>query len=487
VRKTPHISRAARAFALILLVAAAGCSGIGLGSRPPQAGSGPQSQGANAGGSSSESSTPGAGRRDGEASINVIDFNRRLGLIAHGAPLPFSGSVTYLAARTADSTHVLVSLTLAPSALVFARESDQYRAGYRVNLIVKRGEATASRTDAVETVRVASVREAQSGETSILFQQVVTLAPGAYALSVNVTDEASAKKGATEVTMQVPALGVPAVSRPVAYFEVTPRVSRDSLPRIVANPRATFTFARDSTIDMYVEAYGVRPHTRLNAAVQVEGTAVWVDSVELRDTDGQLATATVRVPVVRFAPGLAEFAVWLPGTSDTVKTPVFVSYGEPVPVTTFADMLGYLRYFASENRLRALLAAPVQSRGMAWANFYRETDQNSATMPNESLGLYLERLRYVDAQFGEGSTPGWRTDRGMVYLLFGQYDVQVDPFGASMDRSERGRALEWEYRGQNLTVEFVRTGTFGSWRLTPASEQAVRNAARRLLGGDIQR
>jgi GWxTD domain-containing protein len=167
--------------------------------------------------------------------------------------------------------------------------------------------------------------------------------------------------------------------------------------------------------------------------------------------------------------------------------PFFVSYGEPVPTTTFADMISYLRFFASDARLRTLSAAPLQGRGMAWANFYRETDSNPETMQNEALNAYLERLRYADAQFAEGATPGWRTDRGMVWLLFGQYDQAVDPFGSSADRSERGRTLLWEYRSLNLSVEFIRVGAFAQWRMTPASEQNVRAAAKKQFGGDIQR
>jgi GWxTD domain-containing protein len=419
--------------------------------------------------------------------LNLVDFNRRLGLISHGAPLPFTGSVTYLATPTPDSTHVLIALTMSPSALVFRRESDLYRADYRVLLTMKRGDASIGRVDAVETIRVGSVREAGSSENSIIFQQLVTVAPGAYTLSVNVTDEASAKKGTTEVAMQAPAFTPGTVSKPVAYFELSPRIARDSVPRLVTNPRAMFTFARDSTINAYIEAYGTPPQARLGVAIQVEGTTVWTDSIQVRQADATLATATVRVPVTRFAPGVAYLAAWAPGSTDTVKTPVFVSYGEPVPTTTFADMISYLRFFESETRLQALSAAPLQSRAMAWTNFYRETDPNSATMHNEALNAYLERLRYADAQFGEGTTPGWRTDRGMVFLLFGEYDQAIDPFGSSADRSERGRTLQWDYRRLNLSVEFVRAASFAQWRLTPASEQDVRAAARKQFGGDIQR
>jgi GWxTD domain-containing protein len=484
VRKTPEILRGSRAFLLVLTGAVAACGGLRLGSRPQNSGGSQQPASA---GSSAPGSTQGGPSRDPQPPTNIVDFNRRLGLISHGAPMPFTGTVTYFAAGSADSTHALVALTLPPSALVFRRESDQYRADYRVQLALKRGEAAMGRIEALETIRVGSVRETGSPESSIIFQQLVTVVPGTYTLSVSVTDEASAKKGTTEITLQAPTFTAGTVSRPVAYFDVTPRVARDSVPRIVTNPRAVFTFARDSTIDAYVEAYGVQPQTRLSVAVQVENTTVWTDSIEVRQTAAPLATATIRIPVARLAPGIAYLATWVPGSSDTARTPFFVSYGEPVPVTTFADMIGYLRFFASDARLRTLSAAPVQGRGTAWANFYRETDQSPETMQNEALNAYLERVRYADAQFTEGATPGWRTDRGMVWLLFGQYDVAVDPFGSSTDRSERGRTLLWEYRSLNLAVEFIRVAPFSQWRMTPASEQNVRAAAKRQLGGDIQR
>lgn len=474
--------RLARVIVFVLIGALTACGGLRLGSRPPQTSD--ASRPGSTTGANPASNQPGA-RPDGEPAVNVVDFTRRLGLIAHGSPLPFSGTVTYLASAT-DSTNALVAFSLPPSALVFRRESDLHRADYRVAVTVRRGDASVARVEALEAVRVASVREAGSSENSIIFQQLLTLAPGNYTLTVNVTDEASAKKGMAEVAMRVPAFAAGSVSKPAAFFEITPRTSRDSVPRIVSNPRATFTYARDSTIDMYVEAYGVRPSSRLGVAVQVESVTVWTDSVEVRNGDERISPAVVRVPLTRFAPGLAYFATWIPGTTDTVKTPFFVSYGEPVPATTFADMIGYLRFFASDTRLKALSAASPPGRGLAWANFYRETDPNPGTPPNELLGAYLERLRYVEAQFAEGATPGWRTDRGMVYLLFGQYDQAIDPFGSSVG-GERGRSLQWEYRSLNLSVEFMRVGSFGQWRLTPASEQNVRSAARRQLGGDILR
>lgn len=484
MRTTPKLTRVARVFLFAFAGTGLACGGVKLGSRPSQDGPSPKASAAGA----PQTSGANARRDDSVRALNSVDYYRRIGLIAHGAPLPFAGSVSYLAGATADSTNLLIALTLPPSALVFRRESEQQRADYRVVLTLKRGESVVSRVDALEPVRVASVRDAGSQEMSIIFQQLLTVPPGNYSMTVVVSDEASAKKGTVEVNVQAPTFAVGTVTKPVAYFDVTPRNRRDSLPRIVTNPRGVFTYAKDTTVDVYVETYGAPANSKLGFSLQVDSVTVWTDSVELRRSSaGDLATATPRIPVTRLGPGTAYVATWIPGSRDTVKAPILIGYGEGVQATTFSDMISYLRFFAPESRLKTLAAATPQTRGLAWANFYRETDQNPASLPNEALASYMERLRYADAQFSEGSTPGWRTDRGMVFLLFGQYDQAVDPFGASGDRTERGRTLIWEYRSLNLSVEFVRAASFAQWRLTPASEQDVRSMARKQLGGDLQR
>ena len=197
-------------------------------------------------------------------------------------------------------------------------------------------------------------------------------------------------------------------------------------------------------------------------------------------TGESLFSAVARVPIASIGIGHASLAAWRRGGADTVRTPIFVGIGDDVPTTTFADMLSYLRYFASASRLHILETVAPAARGAAWAAFYRETDPSPSTPENEALQNYLVLLRQTNATFQEAMTPGWRTDRGMVWLLLGPPDQVVDPFGTDM--TQRGRSLLWEYRSLNLNVEFVRTGTVPQWRLTRASEADVRAAARRVTG-----
>ncbi len=116
-----------------------------------------------------------------------------------------------------------------------------------------------------------------------------------------------------------------------------------------------------------------------------------------------------------------------------MKTRIFVGIGDEVPTTTYDDMLSYLRYFASRHASPSCGASRPAARGAAWAAFYRETDPSPSTPENEALQNYLMLLRQTNATFQEATTPGWRTDRGMVWLLLGPPDQVIDPFGTDAD------------------------------------------------------
>ena len=409
--------------------------------------------------------------------VDPVDFLRRHGRIAHGAPFPFSGSVGYLASARDDSTDMMVALSFATASLRFRSDGDQYRADYRVTLTVRRGEASVARVEAAQPLRVATLRETHRSDESVLFQQLVARAPGSYALTIALRDDASGITVSEDVALQVPALRDGTLSTPIACYQAAPRASRDSLPAFVVNPQAVATMGRDSAITICAEHYGP-PSGVLQAAAQVEGQVVWRDSVALAATAG-VSSATLNVPVSRLGPGVGSVQLWT-GASDTVRTPVFVSIGDELPVTSYEDMVGYLRYFVSAERLRQLLSVPPAGRGTAWTAFLHETDTIPSTPENEALDEYLARVRRANERYGDARTPGWKTDRGMVLLLLGDPDQVLEQ--GTNDVSQRARSQMWEYTALGLTVEFVFSPQLNEWRLTPASDAQVRAYARRRIG-----
>ena len=167
------------------------------------------------------------------------------------------------------------------------------------------------------------------------------------------------------------------------------------------------------------------------------------------------------------------------GRSDTTKTPIFVTFGEDLPVATFSEMVSYLRYFGSSARLQALRDAPPDARAGVWAAFLRETDPDPATPVNEAMRDYFGRIAEANGRFREEGETGWLTDRGRVFVALGAPDQYYEP--NTTDMNQRGRTQVWDYRRHRLQIVFIDQTGFGRWRMTVGSEADFDALVRREL------
>jgi GWxTD domain-containing protein len=122
--------------------------------------------------------------------------------------------------------------------------------------------------------------------------------------------------------------------------------------------------------------------------------------------------------------------------------------------------------------------------------FWRRRDPNPDTEENEYREEYYERIAYANEHFASG-IPGWRTDRGRIYISFGKPDsVESHPTGGSYDRPsyEGGGSTTtypfevWFYRhldnvGDGIEIEFVDPTGTGEYRIarSPNEKDALLN------------
>ncbi len=404
-----------------------------------------------------------------------------MGFLARGAPMPFIGTISFLAAPSKDSTHTLFAVSMTNAALTFARENDRFRAGYSISIAVKDGGATVAQSEAHESVLVASYKETSRIDESIIYQDLLTVKPGRYALSVTVRDDGSSRSATEEVALIVPTLGVGAgtISTPIAFTRVSPRLSLDSLPRLVANPQSAAVFGRDSVIGVYVEAYdnGAQARLPLNVTVTADrGSRLFSDTISL-PRRGSLYSGVVYLAASRVGIGPATVAFSRPGAADSVKAVVFISFGDDLPVASYQDMVDYLRWFANPIRLKSLRDTAPEMRAGAWMAFLKASA--SAVAGNDPLRDYFRRLLDANARFHEEGSPGWKTDRGKVLLGLGDPDAVFEQQPRAGDLGQRGRTQIWEYRGLNVQLTFYDQSGFGRWRLTNSSELEFTAAWRR--------
>jgi len=110
--------------------------------------------------------------------------------------------------------------------------------------------------------------------------------------------------------------------------------------------------------------------------------------------------------------------------------------------------------------------------------FWLRRDPTPGTAQNEFKEEHYRRLAYTNEQFSTGK-PGWRTDRGRIYVIHGPpTEIEAHPTGGQLTRSMReggGRTTTypfevWRYRhieglGDDIVLEFVDKTLTGEYRL----------------------
>lgn len=402
---------------------------------------------------------------------NPNEFYKEMGLLAAAPPVSLVGKMTFYATRLPDTTLVLASISLPNRALTFAREGERYSAPYEVQLRITRGDAQAVSIDALEVVRVGTFREVNRSDESVIFQHFFRLTPGAYSLHLLVRDVGGARMGTQDAELVVPRISPAGLSSPLVTYEAMPRLTLDSAPHLLSSPRSTAVFGRDSLVSVFLEAYGPGERARVNYAVTNETQQrVFADSVVLPRT-GSLFSGIVQIPISTVGLGVAKVSFTRAGTADTASIPIFVSFGEDVPVMSFANMIDYLRFFAPEWRLKPLRDATPAQRASVWAAFLRETDPIPETSVNEAMESYFARIRQANVQFANDRNPGWLSDRGMVFVALGEPTLVTDRTvnqGTGIQAGGSTRLQIWTYEQYRTQLVFYED--IGHWRLTRASE-----------------
>jgi GWxTD domain-containing protein len=400
-------------------------------------------------------------------------------MLAQTGSFPFVGQLRYLAGRSVDSTLALITLSFANRSLTFTGDGGGQRASYAVTIDVTQGATTVRHFDAHKVIRVASFHETQREDESVIFQQFLSVPPGTYSLSVSVRDENSGNANVQQLSVTVPRLGPRTLSTPISIYQVKPRVRLDTVPTLIANPRSTIVLGRDTLAGVYVEGYGLPATAKLNVAVLNDAHVVILHDTVNLVRQGDLSSALLAFPVANIGVGPVTVVTSLAGTADSVQAPLFLSFGDEFGITSFDELLSYLRYFVSPQRIQTLRDAPPEQRASVWATFWKQTDPTPSTPDNEALRDYFKRIATANSRYREEGLPGWLTDRGKVYVTLGEPDQAGEPMGANRSTA-RNRAEIWVYTQYNLRLIFVNQGTVGHLRLSPSSHSDFDKVVRRL-------
>lgn len=107
----------------------------------------------------------------------------------------------------------------------------------------------------------------------------------------------------------------------------------------------------------------------------------------------------------------------------------------------------------------------AESRKEFINDFWAKRDPDPDTEENEFKEEFLRRIEYANQRFNEG-TPGWKTDRGRIYIYLGPPD-KVDELFSHEDPSVRGSIIFWVYYKYNFAIRFVDKSGMNQYTFDP--------------------
>jgi GWxTD domain-containing protein len=123
----------------------------------------------------------------------------------------------------------------------------------------------------------------------------------------------------------------------------------------------------------------------------------------------------------------------------------------------------YLKYIANGDSIKHYRDKPFEEKQDFFKRFWQQNDPNPDTEENELMIEYYQRLNFANENFSATGIRGWLTDRGRIYIKFGQPDeIDRHPFEASTYPY-----VVWRYYSVRKTFVFIDRSGFGDYELHP--------------------
>lgn len=217
------------------------------------------------------------------------------------------------------------------------------------------------------------------------------------------------------------------------------------------------------------ESDRVEPNTVYEATINPEdqftgSNAIFTNNdsgvgFRMETASGNTRFGVITVPNSEFEN--ARFRIRLLGSSnETIGEKIVNSrwLDMPVSLLNIDVAIDMMKYIVSEDELNRLKRGSAEEKEQKFREFWEERDPTPDTEFNELMTEYYERVDYSFRNFSSLQTPGYNSDMGKAYILYGE----PDDVERRLPTDQPTREI-WEY--PNRTLVFEATSGFGDFRL----------------------
>ncbi len=164
-------------------------------------------------------------------------------------------------------------------------------------------------------------------------------------------------------------------------------------------------------------------------------------------------TAQLSLPLHRLPEGKYEAIVTIGDTPIRYTVPLtIVWFTKPLSLWSLDTAVPPLKYILDEEAYNALTRGSHKAVAKKFQAFWKARDPDPQTPYNPVQEEFYRRVDEANRRWSDRRTPGWKTDRGKIWILYGKPDAVEDRTLAP----EGPRYLKWIYyrNGERIIAIF---------------------------------
>ncbi len=363
-----------------------------------------------------------------------------------GKPV-FEKSVGFFPSENRPNTDIEVYLSIPFGGLQFVRTTDFYTASFTVLVVLFKGKELITKVERVDTVSVSTFAETGSPVATRPRPFILADVPGGeYSLQISTRDRESGAEYSEKTKITVPAF--PDDNKP--YFSSVVLLYGEPLSPCIKSyyPASESLFYKLEVLSPESLCGDAIRGIKNENEVFIADTVVIQASGGIIDLSGSFVFPENARELVLFAKVRCNGKI----VAETEKKLIISAGDYFLTAATPKEAIDQLGLIGTDREIRELEDAfetEPEKLGSLIDSFWKSRDPTPSTETNEVKEEFYRRLAIANERF-EGITEGWRTDRGKIYIIYGEPDeIDRHPFDLGY------RAYEvWYYFNPRRTFYF---------------------------------
>ena len=381
-----------------------------------------------------------------------------------GIPVFYYDLVSF-AKPGSDSTAVTVYTKICYDELQFLKTEPGFRATYELTILLtdKKGRDKAHRIVNKE-INEALFENTNSRTLFSITKTNFVLKPGIYKVNISLTDLDAKKTRRMKSEVEVPEFFSQKLM--ISDLLIADSLNTDSTGIKIINPNVFGNFLDNQKfLYVYSEIYSLEniQDVKIKLKLADKDNNEKVIKKFTKKLEGSITPVLLKLGRKELKNGKYDIIMTVESSKYVAgqKRPILIKWQNmPSASEDLDEAIEQMRWIAKSSFLKKLRKMDETGKKRVFSEFWKSLDPSPGTEENEIMDEYYKRVEIATENFGT-FLPGWKTDRGMVYIILGPPDdVERHPFEVSSKPYE-----VWFYQQFNRDLYFMDERGYGEYRL----------------------